>query len=359
MNVCFLNFDVFTSILVYLDYQDIKNFLLLNKGVYNYYKFNRVYVSLLVTKSIEKTFGIYDCHQCLLDDQGIIKTTVLYNRIYNQFRLRKNVNLADIIIYLVENKYDYGICILQKIIPMCVLKVDFDYVGQENVITYGDMSYLIVYTDEVEIDILLAYFVIPISVIAYSIQEMTLNRLKVYKIIDYVYYKYCFGKLDCITDTYMHMILVHFIKQREDNLVKYFLVKKRYYRIRLIYQTLINECLLNESMECLRLLINEFKDDNEVSRIHIIIDKSTIEKLSKRGSFHVIKYIIDNLLGNVVNMSMYIKSICSGIEHCNSKSFTMYFRKLQVLEGYFDERSKNMINSCLRSHVRNVNGYVI
>jgi hypothetical protein len=368
MNVDLLNFDIFTNVLKYLDFQDIKHFLLTNKMIYNYYKFNRVYVGLLITRSIENMFGInYKIRKedDKLDDNGIMNISIIYNRIYNQFKMRRCVNFTDIIIYLVENKYDDSIYILRKIVPMCILRGDSDYISS-NVITFGDMTYLIVYSDENEIDILLKNFIIPISIINYSLQEILYKidktdniGLKVYKIIDYIHYKYCFGKLDYITDMYMHMILVNFIKYRQSDFVKYFLVKKRIYKTTLVYQTLINECLLSESMESLKMIIKEMESDSKLLKIYVIIDRDILEKISRRGSFYVIKYVIDNLMGNFININGYVKSICNGIERYNGRNFSMYFRKLQILEGYFNDRSKKLINDCLRGHVRNKNEYVL
>ena len=96
------------------------------------------------------------------------------------------------------------------------------------------------------------------------------------------------------------------------------------------------------------------EDDSKLLKIYITIDRDVIEKISKRGSFYIIKYIIDNLMGNFINMNGYISSICSGINHYNGGKFTRYVKKLKILEGYLNSKSKEMINGCLANNIKNV-----
>lgn len=348
----YINFDIFTNILEWLDYESIKRFLLTNKVIYEYYKNNKRYISLLIIKKIDKKFNI----QCLdnsnkLEGKQIDNVSVIYNRVYNQFKGQKIINLTDIIIYLIENKYSDSIYILKKLILLCVLRVNAG-MDNMNVITHTDMTYLLVYSNMEESNLILDNFTIPISIMSYAIQEILYNkkadyRKKLCKMIDYIYYKYCWKKMEYMNNMYVHRILVCFIRNNEKKVIKYFLEKKRYYKYNLTYQTLINECLLYESVGCLKLLIREMEDDSNLLKMYITIDTEILEKVVKKGSFYIIKYIIDNLLGNFINMNRYILSICNGINHYNGGKFTKYVRKLKILECYFEDKSKVMINNCL------------
>jgi len=97
------------------------------------------------------------------------------------------------------------------------------------------------------------------------------------------------------------------------------------------------------------------ENDSKLLKIYITVDKEILEKVVKKGSFYIIKYIIDNLLGNFINMNGYILSICNGIIYYNGNKFTKYVKKLKMLECYFDDKSKVMINNCLENNIKNVN----
>lgn len=355
----YINFDIFTNILEFLDYESIKRFLLTNKMIYEYYKNNKRYISLLIIKKIDEKFNIKCVNKSdKLEGKKIDNVSVIYNRVYNQFKRQKLINLTDIIVYLIENKYNNSLYILKKLISLCVLKVNTGIVST-NVITHSDMTYLLVYSNVEESKLLLNNFTIPISVLSYTIQEILYNgkaeyRNKLYKMIDYIYYKYCWKKMEYMNNMYIHRILLYFIRKNEKKVIKYFLEKKRYYKFNLIYQTLINECLLYESVGCLNLLIKEMEDDSKLLKIYITIDRTILEKVVKKGSFYIIKYIIDNLLGNFINMNGYISSICNGINHYNGGKFTKYVKKLKILEGYLNNKNKDIINNCLSNNIKNV-----
>ena len=356
----YINFDIFTNILTWLDYESIKQFLLTNKVIYEYYKNNNRFISLLIIKKIDEKFNI----QCLdkrnkLEGKQIDNVSIIYNRVYNQFKRQKMINLTDIIIYLIENKYDDSIYILKKLVSLCVLRVNA-YTDSMNVIMHNDMVYLLVYSNVEESKLILDNFTIPISVMSYAIQEILYNRKVDYKkklcrMIDYIYCKYCWKMVENMNNVYIHRILVHFIKNNQQKMIRYFLKKKRYYKYNLIYQTLINDCLSYDSVGCLKLLIREMENDSKLLKIYITVDKEILEKVVKKGSFYIIKYIIDNLLGNFINMNGYILSICNGIIYYNGNKFTKYVKKLKMLECYFDDKSKVMINNCLENNIKNVN----
>lgn len=360
MNVIkYINFDIFTNILRYLDYESIKQFILTNKIIYNYYQNNKRCVSLIVIQKIDEKF----CIRCLkkgdeLAGKKIDNVSMTYNKVYNQFKRQKCINLTDIIVYLVENKYNGSIYMLKKLISNSELRVYDDNISM-NVISHTDMIYLLVYSNVEELGLLLDKFTVPISILSYGVQEIVYNRKgdyrkKLYKLINYICYKYCYKKMEYMNNMYIHKILVYFIRTNEKNIIKYFLEKKRYYKNELTYQTLINECISYESIGCLNLLIREMEYDSKLLKIYITIDRAVIEKVVKKGSFYMIKYVIENLMGNFINMNGYITSICNGINHYNGGKFTRYIKKLKMLEGYFSNKSKSLINDCLESNVKNV-----
>jgi hypothetical protein len=59
-------------------------------------------------------------------------------------------------------------------------------------------------------------------------------------------------------------------------------------------------------------------------------------------------------MGDFINMNGYILSICSGINHYNGHKFKKYIKKLKILEGYLNNKSKEMINQCLANNIKNV-----
>lgn len=358
----YLNIDVFENIIKFLDYKSIKNVCLVNKILYNYYNHNRN-CDLIVINKIENLFSVkngkYKYNKHIINN---IKK--IYNKIYNQFRTHNNTYLVDMIIYLIETKYENSIYILESLLSECILRMEPNYLDKR-VITFNDMTYIIVYSNNEELKIILSLFTIPLSIFYYSVQQILYKnyyekkgyKTRLYQIIDYIYYKYCFRKMDYMSDMYIHNILTQFIRYNESTLTRYFLVKKEYYKNSLMYQTLIQECIRYESLDNLKLFINEM--NNEPEKTYIIIDKNVIEVISRRGSFHIIKYVIENLMGDFINLSGYIKSICIGIDHYDGHKFDMYFKKLEMIKECLNNNSKEMINMSLSKNLRNINRLVL
>jgi hypothetical protein len=71
----------------------------------------------------------------------------------------------------------------------------------------------------------------------------------------------------------------------------------------------------------------------------IIIKPSIIIQLCKRGSFSYLKYIIDTLLGKYINSSVYIQSICEGLNNINLMDNKIKTTKLKEFQSLYDSMS--------------------
>lgn len=370
-------YDIFEKISEYVNVNDLVNLLLVDKRTYDeIYKNNRYNCNLLFTKKIFYEMGL----GIVTSGYGKYASNIgsLFN-LYNYFRNHKRSGISDYMIYIVEN-HKYETDLFRLFASKCVYRnsnyrdtsdrvivYNFDNWGTDeyNRISFNDMNYMILYSEDDQFLILLETFDVPITFLTYKIKQLlskcydkprpnrdveALNNL-LKKCIKYIFTKYCISTFDDYDSTYVHSIVCYLIAKGCTNVLKYFLVKKRQYMVRgktLDYQLLVNRCVEICDRVHLQMLLEENKRDNASNKFikcFVIINTQLIIEHCDNGNFDYIGFLVDKYLGRAINTKIYIDCICQGIESIVLSKELFKLKNINNLARYLSQDNKLYLNN--------------
>jgi hypothetical protein len=105
------------------------------------------------------------------------------------------------------------------------------------------------------------------------------------------------------------------------------------------------------------MILDELKIDNDrfvanrINPVFVIINTHLIIKICKDAEFLYLKNIVDDILGECINYDLYVQSICEGLQYINLNEI----EKIQCLSKNFTEKTKHIINNCLKVLYENKN----
>ena len=136
-------------------------------------------------------------------------------------------------------------------------------------VSLSDIIYIFKHSNNNQLNIILRNFTIPITVLDFVIDDMLLDNLQNWRfmlIIDYMFYKHCFGSFDQKYKGNIHNIIINLILNKRTKLLKQFLKnKKRYFKgtTTLDYQILVHKIIHVRDKKHLQLILDELKYDNK------------------------------------------------------------------------------------------------
>jgi hypothetical protein len=359
-----LNYDTFSILTDYLDIDSIINILLTSKSNYDtYYKYSKKYTSRIFIKKIIKYFLEYEYKISIDDDKYDDHIRKLF-KFYKYFKHHANSSYSDYLIFIVENNDSRDTSFNTMLFELIISKCTFDISSNNQTrieiyknisktkISFQDMIYICTYAQIEQLCIIMKLFCIPSSILFYIINSNH-NKDKIDKItkcIDYLFYKHYFGNFNNIDSMYFHQIIYHFIQYNKIDIVEYIFQKKTFYKFSNIdYQLLIDNCIKNDNLPMLNIIFNNANIDNA----RIIITHFNIKYLCQRGSFYCLGWIIDNMLGNLINANGYIKSICEGIYILmkNKSLYNKYISEIKHLKKYLSQDNKIIINNFIDNKI--------
>jgi hypothetical protein len=381
----YMNFDIFYILINKLNVSDIINLILTDKYLYNIYKSNEILVNKLLIIKIFLYFNftlvtINNLKRNLLEDEVYNISKIVFKK-YNYFKQHRFCYKVDFIIFMLENNIDSDF-LLKLYISECNFRPSikhklFDEYNNlynnvesgsikriEDIITISDMEYMLINSKINQLDIILKSFYIPIKTLSFVIQELLeksnyiSNNIKL--CIDYLFYKHFFKTINTEDKIHINHVIDEIVSCKRTDLLKYFLQKKNKYCINnsnfedvLDYQYIINKCIEYQDTTHLELMIEENrkkKTNKGELKQFIIIKPSIIIQLCKKGSFSYLKYIIDTLLGKYINSSVYIQSICEGLNNINlmdnkiKRTKLKEFKSLYDSMSYFTDKNKEILS---------------
>jgi len=369
-------FDICLDLFKYFDISDFIHFFILSKDIYYYvYLQNRHYFNKLLINKILKYF--YFERRLNLETCDLDSISIILFKIYKHFKHHRCSHRIDFLLYILENQIDCDI-LFEYYANFCkfdykfntdnltrtILLNDVDNVDTEtnfkkelSNISISDMKYILIYSNTNQLRIILRIFTIPVSILSYTIDELLLNNddEKIGHIIDYMFYRFCFGSFDDLSKMYVHKIIICLIKNKKTALFQQFLLNKRYYfkgNYILDYQELVNNTIDLQDRPHLNMLLQEIKHDNKrlvknnINPVFVIINTHLVIDMCKKARFMYLKYIIDNILGDSINYELYIQSICEGIQVLLHKE-PQEIKRIQCLSPVLTDKNKQLINKYL------------
>ncbi|NDC95387.1 hypothetical protein EB118_10850 [bacterium] len=306
-------FDIFYKIAECLDYLSLTRFIVSSRRNYTFYKQNMNYLNNLLIQKVKRHFYL-DLHT------GDI---LVYSKLYKYFKNHRGTEYADILVYIIEAGMtcESSSAIFNELLNKCQIKHrTYNGVQGRHLVSYQDIKYMIAYSKKSHFLGLINHFIVPCSVIAYSIKQLLFTEKKSqivdYKIsllIDHMYTKHCIRSFSEVDLIFVHTIIIELIKRRKVELIRHFFKKKSLYRVTMAYQIVVNELISNEVIEVFGLVKDHMDFDSLITDVVVIIDKSLLRTLAQRGSLWTLRCVITNFLGNAINNSTYINAIKSGL----------------------------------------------
>lgn len=345
-------FDIFLELIKYLDISDIYNLFIVSKGLYkNLYLKNKFYFNKVL---INKILCYFDLDRPIkLQDNDINNVYNVLMKTYQHFKYHRCSFRIDFLVYMLENNLDCDI-LFEYYANLCEYKNEYKNMSNVdlNGVYLNDIIYIFKHCNYNQLKIILRIFTIPIKILDFIIDDTgNLDDKKFMLIIDYIFYKHCFGSFDQNCKDNIHNIIMNFVVNKKTKLLQYFLENKRRYNCILEYQVLVNKIINIQDKTHLELILNELKYDNiKLSKSgynenFVIIRTSLIKKICKGGNFEYLKYLVDEILGDFINYKLYINSICEGLENL------VNVENIDYLSSVLNDKSKYIINNHLKNDI--------
>lgn len=352
-----LYFDVFLELIKNLDVNDVYNLFIVTKSVYkNLYLKNKDYFNKILINKILSYF--YLDRPLKLENSSIDNVHFVLMKIYQHFKYHRSSFRIDFLVYMLENNLDCDI-LFEYFANLCEYKNEYTNNSSTdlNGVYLSDIIYIFKNCNYNQLKIILRNFTISIKILDFIIDDILLDKKDDWRfmlIIDYIFYKHCFGSFDQNCKDNIHNIIMNLILNKRTKILQCFLENKRYYFkgiTTLEYQVLVNKIIDIEDRTHLQLVLNELKYDNIKSNKSgynekfVIIRTSLIKKICKNGNFEYLKYLVNEILGDFINYKLYINSICEGIEKSDK------IENIECLSSILNDKSKFIINNYLKKNI--------
>lgn len=314
-----IQYDILDQIIKYLDIESTKNLLLSSSHIYNSYRHNK-YFQIIMIKKIFKYFhslNTFEIDYKIETDNQIYELYTYSNKIYNYFKTHPDSSLADILIYLCDNKLSDK-NIFSLIISKCYFTTSGKYIY--NGIRADDLLYLISYSKD--ISLITKYINVDPLIIFHSIRyKITIKHKKdILFLVNYLLFTHFFRYSDYIQDIITD-IICDIIKIDDIFLLKEIYKKFNIYKFKLNYQKIINTCITSNKLECLELINTKMLQQNE--QIKIIISREYIRLLMKNKHYKLLDRIIELYLGDMINLNIYMHEICISFNYKNDECLNL------------------------------------
>jgi hypothetical protein len=369
-------YDVFEKVSEYLSIQDMISFLMLNKECYGLYKYNKRCNDILFVKKFLQFLNLDTSEYKILDSNARILL-----KIYFYFKNHPSAHLSDILVYMIDNsiiEYNFFRFVSSK----CVFKnmsrlgdslgdslddslgdslddslVVFTYQSfwdrceNSTYIYTSDIEYILRYGDDKHLDIILSCFDISMVTLSHIFNSRLFSHMKnacgkcLKVLIKYMFIKHCFGMFCSVDQTFFLSCFVSLIKYKKIDVVRYTLEKKRKYIKTgyLDYNYLINQCVKMEDRKIFRLLLDEYKYDNDknsISREFLVINTHHIINHLRNGKMSYIVYLVEHYLGDSIEV---VDSICESIDDLVVKKNFNELQELNNLEKFLSRANFELI----------------
>ena len=317
-----VNFDVLENIVDFCDIDSSINLLLSSKKIYYLYQSGQSYLRKIICKKICERYGL----SFLILSEPICKE-LFY--LHSVLKNKNDYTFGDILRYLSTRVTKAN----HLLFSYCVSACDFQFWPKQHYIKFRprylstrDLEYVLIHGNTTAYKIILAEMFIPsgimsqcIKIMLRSLYEKTSydeHRLR-YKIIDYINYTICKNHMHFNQENkiYFRDILKWIIHYRQWEILKSTLVLKKKYDIPFDYNYMINEAVKVDDLHIIKILFAENRlEMTKYPLTDIKIRPASIVRLFSCCELNSLSYILSYMIGNQINTTEYIESICHGAD---------------------------------------------
>lgn len=350
--------ELFEYLISYLDSYSIVNLIFSSYELYIRYAYNNYTVSKLISKIFADLniklpiLPIYS--QLEHKEQRLIFHDIIAICLYFHHFPKNSFGIGDLIVFLVDrNKRHHTSHILFEQLLIQMNKTAFNpRVRRIHGVDCNQVSNLLVNCDYHQLQLLFEQMVIPKNVICTSIKNLLgitdskINNIKIKECIRYFLIKSTFGNkrnTNYSNDYFLSDIFFEIINHNRIELMEHILQKRDFLHIYFDYSSVILKCIEQNRIEMLNILLKHHNSTFQ-NKKPLYITGNLIKNIIEEGYFEMLYWIVDNLLGNMINLNHYIQCIIDGIYKCKNLK-NLYF--IFDLTGYLKNSSKEKINDAL------------
>lgn len=334
-----LCYDVFDHIMSYLDFNDATKFIYVSKHTYCLYNNNQLYVrNILLKKGFSKLGIIYKSCDIPAECKG--------DTLHCLFDYFKRVGIDQLHIgdLLVHPK------MCKVVFEFIVKKLRLGRTRSDQLsISYEDVQNVIIHGSLQNVLILFDTFCVPASELTYIMLELC-NQMqdeKIKKCLDHFFCKHYFGYLSDDKLFYLHFIVTEFIKLGRTELVEHFFKLKSKYKMTspLVLSRLADSALSCGNIWALQKMYNEYIQDNiAIDETSILIfDPKSLYKACKLGFFDCLQYVVEIIIGRLINVDEYFYNMCIGIKEYKYHNRINY--DLSFMKTYLNIENQGVLNT--------------
>jgi hypothetical protein len=379
---CLLVYNIFTTIAKKLDVQSLRNVFLINKDMYALFITTRVHTNSIFADKILRELHFSPMKTTMDEQNGIVHQL---HMLYNYRTYRRHASFSDYVVFLMNNRRKITdgsegcLTLFRHILKQCRFT---EHATNKKSLCGNDLLYFLQYSDANEHSILLKTLCIPSEIICSSIscisygaysaasavaawldggrwtpcisQANDMIETKLKNSIDYFVMKTCFRNMQTVVKHQLNLIMVTFVENQRYNLLSYTFDKVKHMKCSryIDFQMILNTAITVESVDTLHFVkyhVNSEDDDIDTQQL-IIITHISVAKLCERGSFGFLKHVIDELLGQSINLKLYIDSICDGlVKFVSAENNLSKLEDVKCLSTLLTDQNKLVINECLRT----------
>jgi hypothetical protein len=354
-----VNFDVLENIVQFCDIDSSINLMLSSKKIYYLYQAGEMYLRKIICKKICERYGL----SFLVFSEPICKELFYLHSVLKRM---EDYTFGDILRCLAPRVTKGN----HLLFSYCVSACDFQFWPKQHYIKFRprylstrDLEYVLVHGNASAYKIVFGELFIPSGMLAQciktmlrSLYEKTCNdehKLR-YKIVDFINHTLAKNHMHFNAENriYYRDILKSVVIYHQWEIMKSTLVLQRKYEIPFDYDYMINEAVKVDDLHIIKILFAE-------NRLHmtkypltdIKIRPESVVRLFSCGELNSLSYILSYMIGNTINMTEYVESICHGLDVLfESKGWpqmTVTLRKTNVVSQHLTTDNRIFINKHL------------
>jgi hypothetical protein len=358
--------ELFEELIKYLDSYSIVNLIFTSHELYIRYAYSNYTVTKLISKTLDDLniklpiLRIY--LQLNTKEQRLIFHDLISICLYFNHFPKNSFGIGDLIVFLVDrNKiHNTSYILFEQLLIQMNKTACNPRVRRIHGVDCNQVTNLLVHCDSRQLQLLFEQLVIPKNVICTTIKNLlgsktnntdntllvTGSAVKIKECIRYFLIKSTFGNnknTNYSNDYFLSDILYEIVNYNRIELMDYILQKRDFLHIYFDYSSIILKCIEQNRIEMLNIL---FKHRNSTfqNKKPLYITGDLIKKIVKQGNFEMLYWVVDNLLGSLINLNHYILRIIDGIYNCQNLE-SLYF--IFYLSKYLKNSSKEKINDAL------------
>ena len=338
-NISMIPYDILDSIVNYLDVDSTINLIVSSKELYTIYRHNKHYDIVMINKIVEyfPSLKIFQTNYKTIDNDKINDLYTCLSKIYHYFSKHKYTSLSDMLIYLCDNQMSHK-NIFERIISYCYFTKSGEYVY--NAIKADDLLYLLTFCSDISLITQYIYIDVEILLHVINYKISIKNKKDALFLFNYLLFKHFFRYSEYVEDIITN-IVCNVIKYGDISILDEIYKKQNMYKFKLGYQSIINSCIEQNSLDSLELVHIKMREQNQLLRGRnlsiqpLIITKDYVRLLMKKKEYRLLLKVIDLYLKECINMNGYVNEIMNNFEYKNDEC-------LEILK-YLNNKNKNKI----------------